>query len=102
MPKSQKAQCRVGNDAFVFWIEQQVDLTGTIQGVKLDATGAYACSQFPVSSLEVSKSRLATAQASNGNTAIAFQDYRYGSFPSGSAIFIQNVNPDCTLGNEGH
>ena len=48
---------QIGNDAFVFWIEQQVDLTGTIQGVKLDATGAYACSQFPVSSLQVSKSR---------------------------------------------
>ena len=91
---------QIGNDAFVFWIEQQVDLTGTIQGVKLDTTGSYVCSQFPVSSLQVSKSGLATAQASNGNTAIAFQDYRYGSFPDGSAIFIQNVNPDCTLGNE--
>ena len=92
---------QIGNDAFVFWIEQQVDLTGTIQGVKLDTTGAYACSQFSVSSVQVSKLRLATAQASNGNTAIAFQDYRYGNFPNGSAIFIQNVNPDCTLGNEG-
>ena len=88
-----------GNDAFVFWVDQQLDETGTMQGVKLDANGVFLCSQFPVSSLQSAKLNPAIAQSANGNTGIAFQDYRYGNFPSDSAIFIQNVNSDCTLGN---
>jgi hypothetical protein len=85
-----------GNSAFVFWIDQALNQSGTLQGVKLDATGALACSKFPVSSVQSGKSRPATGQAANGNTAIAFQDSRSGS----NGIYIQNVNPDCTLGNE--
>jgi hypothetical protein len=88
-----------GNNAFVFWVDQQVDDTGTIQGVKLDSNGDLLCSQFPVSSVQSAKLSPAIAQAANGNTVIAFQDYRYGSFPSGSAVFVQNVNSDCKLGN---
>jgi len=85
---------QIGNGAFVFWIDEDQFQNGTIQGVKLDTNGAYLCSQFAVSSLQVTKSRPATAQASNGNTVVGFQDYRNGS----SGIYIQNINPDCTLG----
>lgn len=91
---------QIGNGAFVFWLDHDSFGNDTMQGVKLDTNGAYLCQQFPVSSIQVTKIRPATAQAANGNTAIAFQDYRFGNFPSGSAIFIQNVNPDCKLGNE--
>jgi hypothetical protein len=82
------------NGAFVFWVDQQVNQSGTIQGVRLDNAGNLACAQFPVSSVQAQKSRPETAQAANGNTVIAFQDYRNGN----SDIYVQNVNPDCTLG----
>jgi len=67
--------------------------------VKLDANGGLPCLQFPVSTVfnEVdSRNR----PGGERNIAMAFQDYRCGNFPSGSAIFVQNVNSDCTLGNQ--
>jgi hypothetical protein len=83
-----------GDGAFVFWVDQQVTQAGTLQGALLDNAGSLACNQFPVSSVLAQKSRPATSQAANGNTVIAFQDYRTGN----SDIYIQNINPDCTLG----
>jgi hypothetical protein len=88
---------QIGDGAFVFWVDQFVDQSGTIQGVRLDTNGGTVCAQFPVSSVQAQKSRPATGQAANGNTVIAFQDYRMGN----SDIYIQNINPDCTLGIEG-
>lgn len=93
---------QIGNDAFVFWIDADFYQNSTIQGVKLDTNGNYLCTQFPVSTLQVPKTRPVTAQASNQNTVIAFQDYRSGYFPGNSDITIQNINPDCTLGNTSH
>jgi hypothetical protein len=87
-----------GSGAFVFWIDQQVTQNGTLQGVLLDNGGSVACNQFPVSSTASPKSRPATSRSASGNTAIAFQDYRNGN----SDIYIQNVNPDCTLGTESN
>ncbi len=87
---------QTGDGAFVFWVDQVPTQDGTIQAVRLDNAGNTTCSQFAVSSTVAEKSRPWTGQASNGNTAIAFQDYRSGS----SGIYIQNVNPDCTLGIE--
>ena len=89
---------QIGNGAFVFWIDEDEFQNATMQGVKLDTNGNYLCSQFAVSSFHVPKSRPFTAQASNQNTVIAFEDYRSGNFPGQGEIFIQNVNPDCTLG----
>ena len=34
--------------------------------------------------------------ASSDTTVVAFQDYRDGN----SNLYIQNINPDCTLGIE--
>ena len=87
---------QTGDGTFVFWVDQQVTQVGTIQGVRLDNAGNITCSQFAVSSTLAEKSRPWPRQASNGNTAIAFQDYRMGN----SGIYIQNVNPDCSLGIE--
>jgi hypothetical protein len=87
---------QLGDSAFVFWVDQQVTQAGTIQGVKLNNDGTTACAQFPVSSVLAEKSRPWTAQAANLNTVVAFQDYRDGN----SNLYIQNINPDCTLGIE--
>jgi len=88
---------QIGDGAFVFWVDQQVTQVGTIQGVRLNNDGSLYCAQFPVSSVLAEKSRPWTALSSNLNTVIAFQDYR----DSNSNLYIQNINPDCTLGIEG-
>ena len=87
---------QIGDSVFVFWVEQQVTQTGTLQGVKLNNAGGLECDRFPVSSVMSEKSRPWTAQSANNNTVIAFQDYREGN----SNLYIQSVNPDCTLGTE--
>src|SRR5262249_2831566 len=88
---------QIGDGAFVFWIDQQVTEAGTIQGVRLNNDGTTKCAQFPVSSVVAEKSRPWTAQASNLNTVVAFEDFRDGN----SNLYIQNINPDCSLGIEG-
>ncbi len=85
---------QIGDGAFMFWIDQAVTGDGTIQGIRLDNAGNAVCAQFPVSSTNSEKSRPWAGIAASGLTAIAFQDYRSGN----SDIFIQNVNPDCSLG----
>jgi hypothetical protein len=87
---------QIGDGAFVFWVDQQVTEAGTIQGIRLNNDGTQYCAQFPVSSVLAQKSRPWTALASNMNTVIAFQDYRAGN----SNLYIQNINPDCSLGIE--
>lgn len=87
---------QIGDGAFVFWVDQQVTEAGTIQGIRLNNDGTTNCAQFPVSSVLAEKSRPWTALSSNNNTVVAFQDYRDGN----SNLYIQNINPDCTLGIE--
>ena len=87
---------QIDDGVFVFWIDQQVTQQATLQGVKLNNDGSTACAQFAVSSVQSSKSRPWTAQAANNNTVIAFEDFRDGN----SNLYIQNINPDCTLGIE--
>ncbi len=87
---------QIGDGAFVFWVDQQVTGAGTIQGVRLNSDGSTQCAQFPVSSVLSEKSRPWTAKAANMNTVIAFEDFR----DSNSNLYIQNINPDCTLGIE--
>jgi hypothetical protein len=87
---------QIGDGAFVFWVDQQVTSVGTLQGIRLNNDGTTHCAQFAVSSVLAEKSRQWTAQAANNNTVVAFQDFRDGN----SNLYIQNVNPDCTLGIE--
>ncbi len=87
---------QIGDGAFAFWVDQQVTQNGTIQGIRLDNAGNAVCQQFAVSSVDSPKSRPWAGITASGTTAIAFQDYRNGN----SDIYIQNVNPDCSLGIE--
>jgi hypothetical protein len=87
---------QIGTGALVFWFDQPGFGSGTIQATKLDGTGAVVCAQFPVSSASSDKSRLAAGIASSGLSALTWEDDRNGE----NDIFIQNVNPDCTLGIE--
>ena len=79
-----------------FWFDQPGYGSGTIQAVKLDAAGDFVCSQFGVSTASADKSRLSAGIASSGLTALAWEDDRNGE----NDIFIQNVNPDCSLGQQ--
>jgi len=85
---------QVGSGALVFWVDMQSFGSSTIQAARLDDGGATVCPQFPVSSLPSDKSRLAAAIAPSGVAAVAFEDDRIGN----NGIYIQNVNPDCSLG----
>jgi hypothetical protein len=83
-----------GSGALTFWVDQQNFGSATIQAIKLDGTGATICPQFAVSSTPANKSRLAAAISPVGIAALAFEDDHIGN----NGIYIQNVNPDCSLG----
>lgn len=85
-----------GTGALTFWVDQQSFGSATIQAIKLDGTGATVCPQFPVSSFPANKARLAAAVNPSGMTALTFEDDRIGN----NGIYIQNVNSDCSLGQE--
>jgi hypothetical protein len=87
---------QIGSGALVFWFDQPGFGSGTIQATKLDGSGSVICAQFPVSSASSDKSRLAAGIASSGLSALTWEDDRNGE----NDIFIQNVNPDCSLGIE--
>jgi len=75
-------------------VDMQSYGSSTIQATRLNDAGATVCAQFPVSSLPSDKSRLAAAIAPRSIAAVAFEDDRTGN----NGIYIQNVNPDCSLG----
>jgi hypothetical protein len=85
---------QMGSGALVFWVDMQSYGSSTIQATKLDDSGATVCAQFPVSSVLADKSRLVAAIAPGSVAAVAFEDDRTGN----NGIYIQNVNPDCSLG----
>lgn len=85
---------QVGTGALTFWVDQAAFGSATIQAIRLDGSGATVCPQFPVSSTPSNKSRLVAAISPAGITALAFEDDRIGN----NGIYIQNVNPNCTLG----
>ncbi len=87
---------QIGTGALVFWFDQPGFGTGTIQATKLAGDSSTVCSQFPVSSASADKSRLAAGIASSGLAALTWEDDRAGE----NDIYIQNVNPDCSLGVE--
>jgi hypothetical protein len=84
-----------GSGALVFWVDSPGYGADTIQAIKLNGLGRKFCSQFAVSTAPATKYGLAVATASSARTAVVWADDRIGN----NAIYIQNVNPDCTLGN---
>ena len=89
---------QTGSGALVFWNDSPGFGSGTIQAIKLDGSGNTVCAQFPVSTASADKFRLAAAIAPSGLAALAWEDDRNGE----NDIYIQNVNPDCTLGIENN
>jgi hypothetical protein len=87
---------QIGNGALAFWVDQQVTGNGTLEAVKLDTNGNFVCPEFPVSDAMSQKLRVWPGIASSDLSTVAWQDYRNGN----SDIYIQNINPDCTLGIE--
>jgi hypothetical protein len=87
---------QTGTGALTFWVDQQSYGNATIQAIKLDGSGNTVCPQFPVSSTPSNKARLAAAISPAGMAALTFEDDRIGN----NGIYIQNVNPDCSLGQE--
>ena len=85
---------QVGNGALVFWVDQDDSGLGTIQATRLGDKGRVLCAQFPVSSTPASRFGLVANVAPSGLAALAWADNRIGN----NAIYIQNVNPDCSLG----
>ncbi len=87
---------QIGTGALMFWVDSPGFGSGTIQAVKLDGGGSFVCPQFPVSTASADKFRLSAGIASSGLAALAWEDDRNGE----NDIYIQNVNPDCSLGIE--
>jgi hypothetical protein len=87
---------QTGTGALTFWVDQPNYGDGTIQAIKLDGSGATVCPQFGVSTTPSNKARLVAAISPAEMAALAFEDDRIGN----NGIYIQNVNPDCTLGQE--
>lgn len=85
---------QVGSGALVYWVDQVGYGDATIQATKLSDSGSVTCSQFVVSSTPANKSRLVATTAPGGFSALAFEDDHIGN----NGIYIQNVNPNCTLG----
>ena len=86
---------QAGSGALVFWVDSPGYGQDTIQAIKLNRLGKKFCDQFPVSTAPANKYGLAAATASSARTALVWADDRIGN----NSIFIQDVNPDCVLGN---
>jgi hypothetical protein len=85
---------QVGSGALVFWVDQATFGSGTIQATRLNDKGQVVCAQFPVASTPASSFGLVADVASSHLAALAWADNRIGN----NAIYIQNVNPNCSLG----
>lgn len=85
---------QVGGGVLVFWVDSVAYGNSTIQGTRLDDSGAVVCPQFVVSSTPSNKFELVAATNSAGTAALAWVDDRIGN----NGIYIQNVNPNCSLG----
>ena len=88
---------QVGSGALGFWIDMKGFGNASIQAARLEDDGQVKCAQFPVSTAMSNKGRpVADIVTATGLAAIAFEDDRIGN----NGIYIQNVNRDCSLGQE--
>jgi len=88
---------QIGDGALAFWIDMQSFGNASIQAARLKDNGKFNCAQFPVSTAMSNKGRPAAGIVkATGLSAIAFEDDRIGN----NGIYIQNVNRDCSLGQE--
>lgn len=85
---------QIGSGALVLWVDQASFTSSTIQGTRLDGSGNVLCPQFAVSTTPVNPFGLVANIAPSGVTALAWADSRIGN----NAIYIQNVNRNCSLG----
>ncbi len=85
---------QVGSGALVFWVDSAGYSDDTIQATRLNDNGATVCSQFVVSSTPSNKYALVAKTTPEQAAALAWTDDRVGN----NGIYIQNVNPNCTLG----
>jgi hypothetical protein len=83
-----------GNGAMVLWVDSPGYGMSTMQAAKLDGKGNLLCAPFAVSSAPANKYGLSVATARSGLMAVAWTDDRIGN----NSIYIQDVNPNCTLG----
>jgi hypothetical protein len=87
---------QISTGALVFWVDSPGYGLSTMQAAKLDGKGNVLCAPFPVSSAPANKYGLSLATARSGLTAVAWADDRIGN----NSIYIQNVNPNCSLGQK--
>jgi hypothetical protein len=85
---------QIASGALVFWVDQTLSGTGTIQATRLNDRGQVVCAQFPISTTPASRFGLVAGIAPSELSALAWADNRIGN----NAIYIQNVNRDCSLG----
>ncbi len=85
---------QAGTGALVFWVDTVSYGDATIQATLLNDSGVAVCSQFVVSSTPSNKYALAATTNPSGAAALVWTDDRIGN----NGIYIQNVNPNCTLG----
>lgn len=78
----------------VVWSSEAAFAQDTITGAKLDPTGAFLCTPFPVSSILSSKSRLDLTLSTQDRALAAWSDGR----SDGGDIYAQDIKPDCSLG----
>ena len=85
---------QIGTGALVFWVDQPSFTSSTIQAIKLNGKGSIVCAQFPVATTPLQPFGLVASIAPSGLSALAWADSRIGN----NAIYMQNVNRDCSLG----
>ena len=86
----------LADGTLAFWAQSAAgQQAGSIQAIKLDATGAPVCEQFAVSTRNSEKSGLAASLSPSGQTVLTWQD-RAGN--QRSDIYLQSVRTDCRLG----
>jgi len=78
----------------VFWVDQASFSSSTIFATRLTPSGGQNCLQFAVSTAAVNPFGLVADVAPNQLAALAWADSRTGN----NAIYVQNVNRDCSLG----
>jgi hypothetical protein len=83
-----------GGGALLFWVDSPGYGMDTIQAIELNGHGNTVCPQFAISTAPATKFGLSVATAPSGLSAVAWADDRIGN----NSIYIQNVNPDCSLG----